>query len=396
MSDKPYDRPPANLEELTPEVRIEWPKIWPWLMVVLVPCVAFGAWSAGLFTVSDPDKEAIEIPRIELTDRDPLDTENRATWQPLTTSLAEAARAIADAQKQWAEHDRELNELLDSEAGRQLAAAPDRMRRYTELVKQSQPVANGAADASATVAELLQTINTALAGDTPIKPASATMIDSVAAIHRQATSDLEKIRQLRAQLDGLVREATSASTSGPPLREALVALQAQNAAKLSALELADQAQRQRAIDEQAALSRRQEAERAEAARVEAARQAEAAEKHSRRITQLRQELPTMRPYLTPFITPGRMQLGKYGWETSAEPAPLSWAALSKLLGAPGDSRAIATLVNTFGELDTKNDRPYGSFPRRYQPDLDRGTLVRLIEFLQANGNLLVEEGLLRP
>ena len=169
-----------------------------------------------------------------------------------------------------------------------------------------------------------------------------------------------------------------------------------NAAQRLAAEKAELERKQRAEDEAAVLVRRRAADEAEAQRTEVARQAATAETHRQRLAQFHKELPDIRPLLAPFISPGKMQLGKAGWETSAEPAPLSWNALRGVIGAPGDRRSAGFLANAFGEIDTKNDRPFGSFPRRYQPDVDAAAMTRIVEFLHANGDLMVEEGLLKP
>jgi len=418
MSDQPPSSQPSLLDELTPEVQFGVGRAWPWLLGVLILAaaivVSFTVWRQP--TRPDLAKELENIvAQGDQAEGQATFAAYRAQWGELASFVTEGRKAAEAGQREWAEHQRDLASLLDTDEGRRIAADAALVDQYQAIVEISGPAANINAQRIAEASALFDAIQQALSVEVTVKPPSAATTEAATSFQRETSAELDQIRRWRNQLATLRQAANRLSSGDISLRDVLaqrrsadsertnaeIAVRWKNRQKeLSdqriAAELAERERKQRAIDEQAVRALREEADQAEAARAERARQADAAAKHRQRLAQFRQELPAIQPYLTPFITPGKMQLGKYGWEASAEAAPLSWAALQKILGARGDHRAPSFLANTFGELDTKNDRPFGSFPRRYQPDNDQAAMERLIDFLHDNGDLLVEEGLLRP
>lgn len=414
------DIEPPNLDPLTPELQVALPRNWPAGVAAVLALVVI-AWllvgRGGDPPAPDEDKRFEKI----LHDAGVLAKDQSLAvysiaWKEQQTLLTDGLTMLDAMFREWKEHQQKLAALLDSADGQRIAGDPALVDQFAAIQAGSGPTATLHANQHAqAAAELQLPIDEARRAKVVASPPEPTFIKAVGAFHEGVVKEVAGLRAWTEQLTGLITRVHDLPAKGPTLRAVLAERQSlkderfseevtrewkvrekQLSDKLKADLLAAKVAKQQAEDRTTAVAAQDATARTDAKRVAAEQQAAAAEKHRQRLAQFHKELPDIRPQLTPFITPGKMQLGKAGWETSAEEAPLSWSALRAVLGAPGDRRGAGFLVTAFGELDTRNDRPFGSFPRRYQPDVDAAAMTRLVEFLHANGDLLVEEGLLKP
>jgi len=416
---KSRDIDPPKLDPLTPELQVALPRHWPAGVAAVLALVVIGWLIVGRRADPPSDDGADVVEQIlhknGVLAKDQSLAVYSIAWKEQQTLVADGLKLLDALFREWREHQQRLEALLDSADGQRIASDPALVDQFAAIRARSGPDATKNANKHAQAAAGLQpSIDEALQAKVIVSLPEAEFSKRVLAFHDGVVKEAAGLRVWSEQLTGLITRVHNLPAAGPTLRAVLADRQAQQNARFSeeftrewkvrekqlgnqrmADALAAQVAEQQAKDRTAAVADQDAVARADAERVAAERQAAAAEKHRQRLAQFHNELPDMRPQLSPFITPGKMQLGKYGWETSAEEAPLSWNALRGVLGAPGDPDRTG-LVNAFGEIDTKNDRPFGAFPRRYQPDLDAAAMARLVEFLHANGDLMVEEGLLKP
>lgn len=419
--DKTHEINSPELDELTPELHVALPRTW--LVgagaAFLVLIAAAWLWSArGRDSAHQNAADAME--KILREDgalaQDQSLAVYRLAWKEQQSQLADGVISLEALQRGWREHQQQLAALLDSADGQRIANDSSLIDQFAAILDGSGSDAQfDSKQRAETVAQLQPIVDEALRAQVLASPPATDFVKRVQAFHDGVVQDLQGLHSWREQLAGLIVRSRSLSTDGPTLRVALANRKTQQDQRLSkevteqwkvreaeleaqrvAAVMAARNEKKMAEDHTVVVSEQDAAARAKAERVAAERQAAAAETHRQRLAQFHKELPDIRPFLSPFISPGKMQLGKNGWETSAEQAPLSWSALQGVIGAPGDRRSAGFLANAFGEIDTKNDRPFGSFPRRYQPDVDAAAMARIVEFLHAHGDLMVEEGLLKP
>lgn len=136
---------------------------------------------------------------------------------------------------------------------------------------------------------------------------------------------------------------------------------------------------------------------AEVKRQESQRQAELQSRIERETAEAKfqQQLPEIRRYLTPFITPGNNQLVEGKWKYVEEKAPLSFTGMHAI-GALEDTEAGHQKFYSLAG-GNQNDRPNGIFRDYIGGHIhEPRDVVRSQRLLKEFGALLVEKGMLAP
>jgi len=346
-------------------------------------------------------------------------TRAATAWTNRRYALELAAQQIGQAQQLLKTFQARTQELEQSETGSRIAADPELVATYASLQDIPRPPA---ADLERDL-ELINRYRKLAAqaeGDSAIIVApNQEFLDSCSDLGVSAQEALEAWTEVDTALTALIQRASRTTPGEQKLHTVLTQLREQRDA-----ELLDAVHREREQVRVAAERQRVESERQAEATIQAAEDerqqalaqlnaaaatgrstrekaivAEAMEKlaaeraYAERFQRFKRALPEIKSLLSPMISTGRMQIGRNGW-TAGEEGPVSWAALQKAKVLNLNQEGMINLGTLFGGPLNRNDRPRGGFPETMTSN--EATIRRAQELLVEYGDILVEQGMLRP
>jgi hypothetical protein len=365
----------------------------------------------------------------EYQDNRSLEDSQRAVSRVQAANLAaqvmSSRQRLADLKALDAQWQVQLASLLSGEPGRKVIASPAQLELLHGVLERERPTTDQIRLWETQVTELANPIELALAEEQAVvalHPDHQSLLDDLAGTITEAAADWEQQQLL---LTAILNETASVSPADTTLEEVL-AERTSKAALNAAIEFTEEQNRQIAVERdktaQAVLDAQLEQERAlrevelaaiaananiekqqiedaiaEVKRQEAQRQAELKARIQRETAEAKfqQQLPEIRRYLTPFITPGNKQLVKGKWKYVEEKSTLSL----------GGMQAVGALEDTvtghqrfmFLAGGNENDRPNGVFRDYIGGHVhDPRDVVRAQNLLKEFGDLLVEKKMLEP
>jgi chromosome segregation ATPase len=358
-----------------------------------------------------------------------LESSQRAVSRVQAANLAAQVMAsrqrLADLKALDAQWQVQVATLLSGEAGRRVVASPAQLELLHGVLERQRPTTDQIRMWDTQVTELASPIELALAeaqAVVALDPNHPSLLDDLAGTITEAAADWEQQQLL---LTAILNETASVAPADTTLEEVLAERNSM-AALNAALEFTEEQNRQVAAERdkttQAILDARLEQERAlrevelaaiaananiekqqiedaiaEVKRQEAQRQAELKARIERETAEAKfqQQLPEIRRYLTPFITPGNKQLVKGKWKYVEEKATLSLGGI-QAVGALEDT-VTGHQKFMFLAGGNENDRPNGVFREYIGGHVhDPRDVVRAQNLLKEFDDLLVEKKMLEP
>jgi len=355
------------------------------------------------------------------------------TVQKQFVAVADRALAVVGEwegeMRRW---DDDVRGLLTAPKGKYVAANQDLVRQYRAICSKARPDRLEAENTRRDIQSLSEPVRLALADNlNAYKPQEETL-SRLNELLERASASRDEYRTARLQVETLVSTAQSRGVSSAESLQAAITAQveqersqanalleqeaekarAEAAATLAkakadairleaegkasidraaadAKKLLDDQQAQRILDEAAAERRKQDAE---------LKAALARKQHELLVQQFEREWPTMKTYLTPFVTPGFSQpTSADAWKRGSEKSPVSFGALK---GAGVLEPGFASLSKLMYKTSANgwNDRPMGGFPqyRGGDPRKSQELLQQIQDFLNKYGDVMVEKELLLP
>jgi len=416
----PKSPPPPAIDAQTTEVHFRPASSLPWLLVIIAGVAAGGLLVSGRLSFSPaattPEEKQQWLQELAVHNaefKQILDQSRQtAQWEQTGRTLDVMSRTLDELTQERQALEQEFERLATTEAGRGIAARPELVEQFQALRSHARPADDDLKNNAAEVARYRKVCDQALQDPTILHPADQLIGIEIGEDAEALESQLAQVRTDAAALQALVQVAGESPNGERSLKVAadeLETILSRRYAERLAAELQqvreESEARMRAVEvdaERKRLAAEEERRAAEAARQVAAAEAEAdasqrklaAEQATReRMAQFETEFARWKPFLSPMISSGRMQLDKSGAWYQDDAGPLSYAVLLPMCQGL-NSQNNYVLMSAFHGVNCKNDRPLGRFPAWGSDGLP--TSRKIEQFLIDYGDLLVERKLLRP
>jgi len=416
----PKPSPAPAIDAQTAEVQFRPASVLPWLLVIIAGIAAGGLFVSGRISLAPaaatPEQKQQWLQELAEHNAEfkQLLEQGRQTaqWEQTSRKVEAMSRTLDDMTSGQQTLEQELERLATTEAGGGIAARPELVEQFHALRSHERPTQADLENYAAPLARYRKVCEQALQDPTILHPADQLLEVELGEVSAELDTKWKQVQADGAALRALVKAAGTGVAGAPSLKETAAELETTLSRKyaehlaLEIQQLRDASEaRTRAMQldaERKRLAAEEERRRVEAAAEVAAAEAAAAASRRRiadeqaareRLAQFETELTRWKPYLTPMISSGKMQLDKSGAWYQDDPGPLSYAVVLALCGGE-TSQNNYRLLSAFHGVNCKNDRPLGRFPAWGSDSLP--TSRRLEQFLMDYGDLLVERELLRP
>ncbi|MDZ4779949.1 MAG: hypothetical protein SGJ19_06835 [Planctomycetia bacterium] len=331
--------------------------------------------------------------------------------------LLQSSAALGRRLSEWREEDRqwlaEVVPLLDNQAGKSLAANPDRVKSFRAIYEKVRPEVSRATELEEIARELTRGAEAALADVDDAYLPEKEAVNRLTLLMREAWEAASSYREGRGNIAALVVESRDQPVGDQTLRAAIT--EDQHAERLAAIEFERERieSAQKAADAQIAEAKEQvirQAGEAEAVRILAGLEAAQAQRalvqaryereqaQQQRAAALEKDLAEVKRTLVPFVTKGYAQPGPGMDVQTTDLAPMS---LSKMVGNGALKPTREGMEALLAIANWGNDRDRGPFPATVANiinwrEVDIAFIKRAQELLILHGDAMVEAGLLSP